>query len=112
VLTVFTQRWGLVFCDESRFIRDLGLYLCVYTVPNYLKLDRMEMQYSELGRVAAIWSSRGDANAKACFGFTAPVRIDPRDKAQQQRVLANIYDGVGWEVPRCSNGGPKVAASR
>src|SRR5262245_26137517 len=91
---------GIVFGDESRFVRDLGLYLCVYTVPNYLKLDRMEMQYSELGRVAAIWSSRGDANAKACFGFTAPVRIDPRDRAQQQRVLANVYEGVGWEVPR------------
>src|ERR1700754_3244509 len=62
----------LVFGDESRFVRDLGLYLCVYTVPNYLNLDRMEMQYSELGRMAAIWSSRGDVNAKACFGFVAP----------------------------------------
>jgi 2-polyprenyl-6-methoxyphenol hydroxylase-like FAD-dependent oxidoreductase len=91
---------GLVFGDESRFVRDLGLYLCVYTVPNYLNLDRMEMQYSELGRVAAIWSSRGDANARACFGFTTPVRIDLRDRAQQQRVLANVYEGVGWEVPR------------
>src|SRR5215510_2487855 len=91
---------GIVFGDESRFVRDLGLYLCVYTVPNYLKLDRMEMQYSELGRVAAIWSSRGDANAKACFGFTAPVRIDLRDRAQQQRVLANVYQGIGWELPR------------
>jgi 2-polyprenyl-6-methoxyphenol hydroxylase-like FAD-dependent oxidoreductase len=48
----------IVFGDESRVIRDLGLYLCVYTVPNYLSLDRMEMQYTELGRVAAIWSSR------------------------------------------------------
>src|SRR5258707_13592935 len=33
------------FGDESRFVRDLGLYLSVYTVPNYLKLDRMEMQH-------------------------------------------------------------------
>src|SRR5262245_19520800 len=69
-------------------------------VPNYLKLDRMEMQYSELGRVAAIWSSRGDANAKACFGFTAPVQIDLHDRTQQQRVLADVYEGIGWEVPR------------
>src|SRR5262245_61664908 len=60
----------------------------------------MEMQYSELGRVAAIWSSRGDADAKACFGFTAPVRIDLRDRGQQQRVLASVYQGVGWQVPR------------
>jgi 2-polyprenyl-6-methoxyphenol hydroxylase-like FAD-dependent oxidoreductase len=91
----------IVFGDESSFIRDLGLYLCVYTVPNYLNLDRLEMQYSELGRVAAIWSSRGDANAKACFGFAAPsVHIDLRDRAQQQQVLTNVYAGIGWEIPR------------
>jgi 2-polyprenyl-6-methoxyphenol hydroxylase-like FAD-dependent oxidoreductase len=92
---------SLVFGDEARFFRELGLYLCVYTVPNYLNLDRMEMQYSELGRVAAIWSSRGDANAKACFGFSAPsVRIDLRDRVQQQQVLTHVYQGIGWEVPR------------
>jgi hypothetical protein len=27
--------------DDSRFVRDLGLYLCVYTVPNYLNLKEM-----------------------------------------------------------------------
>jgi len=91
----------IVFGDESGFVRDLGLYLCVYTVPNYLNLDRLEMQYSELGRVAAIWSSRGDANAKACFGFAAPsVHIDLRDRAQQQQLLTNVYAGIGWEIPR------------
>jgi 2-polyprenyl-6-methoxyphenol hydroxylase-like FAD-dependent oxidoreductase len=91
----------IVFGEEARFLRDLGLYLCVYSVPNYLNLDRMEIQYSELGRIAAIWSSRGDANAKACFGFAAPsLRIDLRDRAQQQQALRTVYEGIGWEVPR------------
>jgi 2-polyprenyl-6-methoxyphenol hydroxylase-like FAD-dependent oxidoreductase len=72
----------------------------VYTVPNYLKLDRMEMQYCELGRVAAIWSSRGDANAKACFGFVSPSVIDLRNRAQQQQALTTVYQGIGWEVPK------------
>jgi len=91
----------IAFGDEARFLRDLGLYLCVYTVPNYLNLDRMEMQYSELGRVAALWSSRGDATAKACFGFAAPsVRVDLRDRDQHRRVLTDVYEGIGWEVPR------------
>jgi 2-polyprenyl-6-methoxyphenol hydroxylase-like FAD-dependent oxidoreductase len=90
----------IVFGEESQFVRDLGLYLCVYTVPNYLNLDRMEMQYTELGRVVAIWSSRGDANAKACFGFVAPTPVDLYDRAQQQQVLTNVYRGIGWEVPR------------
>ena len=90
----------IVFGEESQLVRDLGLYLCVYSVPNYLSLDRMEMQYTELGRVAAIWSSRGDANAKACFGFVSPTHVDLRDRAQQQQVLTNVYRGIGWEVPR------------
>jgi 2-polyprenyl-6-methoxyphenol hydroxylase-like FAD-dependent oxidoreductase len=59
----------------------------------------MEMQYSELGRVATIWSSRGDATAKACFGFVAPSIIDLRNRAQQQQVLTSAYQGIGWEVP-------------
>ena len=92
---------GIVFGEEARFIRDLGLYLCVYTVPNYLNLDRVEIQYSELGRIAALWSYRGDASAKACFGFAVPsIHIDLRDGAQQQQVLTNVYKDIGWEVPR------------
>ena len=90
----------IVFGEEARFLRDLGMYLCVYSVPNYLNLDRMEIQYSELGRIAAIWSSRGDAQAKACFGFAAPRHIDLRDRAQQQQALKTVYEGIGWEVPR------------
>ena len=76
-----------VFGDESQYLRDLRMYLCVYSVPNYLHLDRMEVQYSEVGRIAAIWSTRDDANAKACFGFAAGDRqIDLRDRAQQEEA--------------------------
>src|SRR6516164_6228988 len=60
----------------------------------------MEIQYSELGRIAAIWSSRGDANAKVCFGFAAPsLQIGLRDRPQQQQALKTVYEGIGWEVP-------------
>src|SRR4029453_18322794 len=91
----------IAFGEESRFLRYLGLYLCVYSVPNYLKLDRMEIQYSEIGRIAAIWSSRGDANAKACFGFSAQsLHIGLHDRLQQQQALKTVYEGIGWEVPR------------
>ena len=90
----------IAFDEESRFLRDLGLYLCVYSVPNYLKLDRMEIQYSEIGRIAQIWSSRGDANMKACFGFAAPsLQIGLHDRPQQQQALKTVYEGIGWEVP-------------
>ena len=91
----------LVFGEESQFLRDLGMYLCVYSVPNYLQLDRVEMQYSEVGRVAAIWATRDDPNAKACFGFAArDQRIGLRDRAQQEKAVRTVFAGIGWEVPR------------
>lgn len=91
----------LVFGDESRFLRDLDMYLGVYSVPNYLQLDRMEMQYSEVGRVAALWAAGGDDDAKACFGFAARGRqIDLHDRRQQEDALRSVYEGIGGEIPR------------
>jgi 2-polyprenyl-6-methoxyphenol hydroxylase-like FAD-dependent oxidoreductase len=91
----------LAFGEESQHLRDLGMYLCVYSVPNYLDLDRMEVQYSEIGRIAAIWATREDADAKACFGFTSAGRDIPlRDRAAQEAELRNVYGDLGWEVPR------------
>ena len=91
---------SLAFGDEARFVRDLGMYLCVYSVPNHLRLDRTEIQYSEVGRIAAIWSTGVDADAKACFGFAGRGRrIDPHDRAQQEDALRKVYADVGWEVP-------------
>ena len=59
------------------------------------------MQYSELGRVAAVWSASGEPNMKACFGFSAPsIAIDLRNKTQQQQVMEKIYAGLNWEVPK------------
>ena len=89
-----------IFGDESQYLRDLGMYLCVYSVPNFLHLERMEVQYSEIGRVAAIWSTRDAVDAKACFGFAARnQQIDLRDRAQQDETLRTVYADVGWEVP-------------
>lgn len=46
----------LIFGDESKFLKKLGIYLCVFSVPNYLNLDRVEIEYTELGRIAGVWS--------------------------------------------------------
>lgn len=90
----------LVFGEESLFSQELGLYLCVFTVPNYLNLDRVEMQYSELGRVASVWSASGEPQAKACFGFISPEKVDLHNVKQQHQVLRTVYEGIGWEIPK------------
>ena len=100
----------LVFGDESNYLRELGLYLSVYSVPNYLDLDRIEIQHSEFGKIANLWSSRGDANAKACFGFLAPSNsVDLNHRVQQETLLKTAYKGVGWEVPKLLQMMPEAA---
>ncbi|WP_156812583.1 FAD-dependent monooxygenase [Legionella tunisiensis] len=90
----------LIFGNESSFSHELGIYLCVFSVPNYLNLDRIEMEYTELGRVAGIWSSRGDKNAKAYFAFTSSIHIEPRDTAAQKQLLQKVFADVGGEIPK------------
>ena len=93
----------LVFGDESLFLRELGIYLCVFSVPNYLNLDRIEMEYTELGRMAGIWSSRDDVNAKAYFAFVSSIRCESRDIVAQQQLVRNVFANVGGEIPKLLN---------
>jgi 2-polyprenyl-6-methoxyphenol hydroxylase-like FAD-dependent oxidoreductase len=90
----------LVFGEEPLFAKNLGLYLCVFSVPNTLGLDRWEMEYADLGKIVNIWSSRSCVDAKACFGFTAPdFAFVPGDFAAQAELLRRTYEGVQWQVP-------------
>lgn len=91
----------LIFGHETQFLHDLGLYLCVFTIPNYLNLDRVEMQYTQLGNFAGVWSTQGESTMKVCFAFTHPsMPINLKDKNQQQQVVKTIYKDMGWEVPK------------
>ncbi|GAA2240227.1 FAD-dependent monooxygenase [Herbiconiux moechotypicola] len=91
---------SLVFGPEEDFRRDLGMSLCVFSVPNHLGRDREELQYSELGRVAAIWATATEPEAKATFGFAATDTYDRRDRQAQEQAVREAFAGIGWEVPR------------
>jgi 2-polyprenyl-6-methoxyphenol hydroxylase-like FAD-dependent oxidoreductase len=90
----------LVFGNEKQFSNEFGIYLCVYTVPNYLNIDRMEIQYTELGRMAQIWSTRGDKDARVCFAFTTQQPVEPRNIEVQQQMVRTIFQELQWEFPK------------
>lgn len=95
----------LAFGPESRFVRDLGYYISIFTVPNHLGLDRWELTYVGPGRTALTYSTAGATHAKAMFLFASePLTYDRRDRAQQERLLAAAYAQEGWEVPRLLQG--------
>lgn len=81
-------------------LTHLGHYVSIFSVPNHLGLDREELTYVGPGRTALVYSTAGQSDAKAMFLWSSPVLdYDPRDRAAQQRLLAEAYAGEGWEVP-------------
>ena len=91
---------ALAFGTESRFIRDLGYYVAIFTTPNHLNLDHTGRFYNVPGKTAGMYSARNNTEAKAMFAFASPpLDYDRRDTDQQKKILAGTFAGQSWEVP-------------
>ena len=93
----------LVFGDEAQFERYCGYHFGVFITDNYLGLDETCMQmYSVPGKRIGLRSTRGNQVLVAFFLFKqpTPLRYDYHDLAQQKQLLAEVFAGEAWEVPR------------
>lgn len=91
----------LAFGLESRFVRHLGYHVAGWDVPNHLGLDGEALMYNVPGKLASIGGHHLDrTRAATMFVFAAEqLDYDRRDLKQQQKLIADAYTGVGWEVP-------------
>lgn len=92
----------LVFGEERRFARFIGAYLAVLSLPNYLELRDRMLMFTDVGRIAALYSARHMDDARAVFLFCTERELDVhhRDVARQKALLREAYAGLGGEVPR------------
>ncbi|MBB5917589.1 2-polyprenyl-6-methoxyphenol hydroxylase-like FAD-dependent oxidoreductase [Nocardia transvalensis] len=98
---VHSRTRALAFGPESQFVKHMGYYIAIYTVPNFLGLDHWELDHNVPGKIAGCYSARENTEAKAIFAWASdPIEYDHRDSAQQKRLVAEAYAGVGWEAPR------------
>lgn len=92
---------SLLFGNESQFVRDLGHYISIFSVPNTLNLDGEEAVYALPGKTVNLYATQRDAAAKALFMFASPpLSYNRRDSAEQKRILAQTFADEGWETPR------------
>ena len=92
---------SLAYGKESDFVRYLGYYVSIFSIPNYLKLDHAGLYYGTLGKKVGIFSGGPASEAKASFFFaTEPLDYARRDSAQQKAILREHFRQEGWEVPR------------
>ncbi|GAA0348990.1 FAD-dependent monooxygenase [Actinoallomurus spadix] len=90
----------LVFGPETDFIRHLGMYIGVYTAPNFLGLDRWQTFCMEDGVGGGVMSARGNAEVRVYVGFASeePLDYDYQDIEAQKRLLADNVGDV-WIFP-------------
>lgn len=92
---------ALAFGDDERFIRYLGYYVSIFSIPNYLHLDHAGLYYGTLGKKVGIFSGGDPRDAKASLFFaTQPLDGVRRDPARQKEILRSQFHNEGWELPR------------
>ena len=92
---------SLVFGEESKFIRYLGYYVSIFTIPNFLSLDHSGLYYGSLGKKVGIFSGGDVSEAKASFFFASEL-LDyaRRDPSQQKAILRETFRDECWQIPR------------
>lgn len=87
----------LAFGPEEKFLHNLGIYLSVFSIPNFLKLDRWEIECKEGTRLVNVYTTK---EAKACFAFYDKSLEMPRTVESQRAILEKTFRNFGWETPR------------
>lgn len=93
----------LVFGPEEPFLRYMGGYVAIMTIPNFLGLDRWQTFSMGGGNAGAgLIGLDGSGTARAYLGFESeePIEFDYRDENAQKQLLAERCSGLGWVVPQ------------
>ncbi|MGE7883956.1 FAD-dependent monooxygenase [Bacillus sp. NPDC094077] len=90
----------LTFGDEAQFKRTLGCYISIFTLENYLNLDRCTLIYSIPGKTVGMYSALDNTEAKGMFLFQSkPLKYDRYDVKVQKSIVENVFLGhSGWET--------------
>lgn len=90
----------LVFGNESKFSQELGIYVSVFSIPNFLNLTASEIEHHSLRKFVNIYRDRKDANAKVAIAFSVEKPFHSHDPNEQKKLIEEVFADSGWEMPR------------
>ena len=92
----------LAFGPDENFIRYLGSYIAVFSVPNFLGLDHWQVfcQEGEIGGGLLVMAKEDPARTYLGFNSAEPLAYDYRDIAAQKQLLTDRITGAGWVFPQ------------
>jgi 2-polyprenyl-6-methoxyphenol hydroxylase-like FAD-dependent oxidoreductase len=90
----------LVFGEESKFSKEFGIYVSVFSFPNFLHLSDCEIEHHSLRRFVNLYRDRKSMNATAAIAFSVPKLFNFRDSKEQQQLILETFTGSKWEIPK------------
>lgn len=94
----------MVFDKSEYQLVNLGSYLCTFTLPNYLGLKHMDIEYEANHKLVSLNSDNHPEVARAGFMFRSQhVLKDIRDEQEQKQFLHDTFRYSGWETQNILN---------
>ena len=91
----------MVFGPEAGFVRHMGYYIAIYTIPDFMGLGDTGRYYVQRGKRVGCFGSTSAGAATASFYFASDrLDYDRRDTAAQKQLLREVFAEVKWEAPR------------
>jgi 2-polyprenyl-6-methoxyphenol hydroxylase-like FAD-dependent oxidoreductase len=85
--------------DQEYQRLNLGSYISVFSVPNYLNLDHSEILFEKQEKLVHISSDKNPKRAHAGFMFRSPKVLSERSaEKEQQDFLRETFQNMGWEA--------------
>src|ERR1700744_3799469 len=92
---------ALAFGEKSKFVRHMGYYIAIYSMPDFMNLKDAGKYYVQLGKRVGCFGSKNTGDAKAGFFFASDVLdYDRRDVAAQKALLRQTFADMKWETQR------------
>lgn len=88
----------LVFGEESQFSKDLGIYVAVWTFPNFLNLNDCEIEQHTLQKFVNLYRDRKNTKATVAIAFSSSKLCHSRDLKEQQKFISEIFANSKWEM--------------
>lgn len=88
----------LAFAKDDYQLVNLGSYISIYSVPNYLNLSHIDVQCESNQKLASITSDEDPNMARVGLMFRSNhVMENARDKSEQMQFLRDTFQDFGWE---------------
>lgn len=90
----------LVFGEEATFAHEFGVYVSVFSFPNFLNLKDCEIEHHSLRKYVNLYRDRNSINATAAIAFSTSKNFHSRDVKDQQSLILETFASSKWEMPK------------